>query len=99
MVWSRSWRIPRNRRRRDLAALLLQLAPDGSHFGFNLLARDDFLLDDEIADGADPFLVVGRRIVFLLAVVLDHAAHGVDLEGRFLGTNQQVEDGIHALFP
>ena len=49
--------------------------------------------------GAHPFLIVGGAVVFLLAVVLDDAAHGVDLERALFGADEQDQHGIDALLP
>ncbi|MEZ5855633.1 MAG: hypothetical protein R3D67_13150 [Hyphomicrobiaceae bacterium] len=57
---------------------------DLDHAAVDLVGRQDFLLDQKIADGLDPFLVIGGVLVFLLGVVLDDAAHGVDLERGLL---------------
>src|SRR5581483_6090395 len=90
---------PRNCPLPRLATGLLVPCPHLGHPRLDLLARQHLLLDEKVADGADPFLVIGGAVVFLLTVVLDRAPVSIDREHAPLVVAQQDQHGVRALLP
>src|SRR5690606_35830032 len=77
-------RVPRHRAARNVSSGRTHRLFNSRNLGLDLSFRDDLLLNEQVAYGTDPLLVIGGRVVLLLAVVLDHATHGIDFEGTLL---------------
>src|SRR5581483_10337200 len=90
---------PRHRLLPGLAAGLLVARAHLRHLGLDLLAGEHLLLDQQVADRADPLLVIGGAVVLLLPVALDHAPVGVDRQHAPLVVSEQDQHRIGALLP
>src|SRR5262245_47519612 len=70
-----------------------------SHARLDLRPAQELLLDHQIAQGPDPFLIVSGAVVGLFAIIFDHAPQPIDGEGAVTGAGEQALHGIGALLP